>query len=253
MYFAVTQSCCCEEDNETLYSCTSSGCVEDINGTLTAKQCASICTSWECTASGCKEREGDGFLYATEAECQDECKSWVCVSNGCLQWNNNAGTYSTFENCEEDSNCQSWKCVSDGCTSGLGNGGYPTKGECETFCTSYTCSGNLCQLISGNGGEFSSSQECQDAGCGSTSWVCTDNGCREISGSSGYDTEKECSAACCVVIMCYACLGGGICFETPVTSCNNQTCEDKGYYSDSSSCVEACREEGSGSGINPGE
>lgn len=249
MYFAVTQSCCCEEDTETLYSCTSSGCVEDINGTLTAKQCASTCTSWECTASGCKEREGNSF-YATEDACQNACKTWVCVSNGCLQWNNSAGTYATLEECIADEDCQSWKCVSDGCTSGLGNGGYSTESECEVFCNSYTCSSNSCQLISGSGGEFSSAEECQESGCEATSWRCTNGGCEEISGSSGYDTEKACVDACCGVIMCYACLGGGICFETPVNSCNNQTCEDKGYYSDLSSCRTACREDGSG--IIPG-
>lgn len=252
MFFGITQSCCCDEDTETLYSCTSSGCVEDVEGTLTQKECYTICRSWECTASGCKEREGNSF-YNTETECQNACKSWVCVSNGCLQWNNNGGTYNTLEDCLTDPNCQSWKCESNGCTSSIGNGGYLTESECNANCNSYTCTSNTCQLISGSGGEFGTAQECLDSGCEATSWNCRDSGCEEISGSSGeYATEKECQQQCCQIIMCYACLGGGICFETPIVSCNGQTCEDKGYYTNFGDCRANCQGDYYGSGIQPG-
>ena len=94
-------------------------------GTYTAATCASACTSWRCQdmgTFGCTEFPNTASTYSSYTSCtaNTECKSYDCTVSGCVERNyqymGGIDSYSAMSSCTE--NCVGWACTRDTISTG---------------------------------------------------------------------------------------------------------------------------------------
>jgi len=184
-------------------------------GTWTASTaCTPNCVSWYCPGpNGCYSAPGTGGTYTSQTQCYSEgfhpttgvCTTYDCTATGCIAISGNTGQFNTLNACTGV--CTSYSCETgtygrhDGGESPLSwSGGgceiynapnYGTGGtflydwQCTGGCRSWDCTNTGCTEVSlsaGTGGTYLTAVAC-DSGC--TSWNCVDTGCTSQVGSGG--------------------------------------------------------------------
>jgi hypothetical protein len=89
-------------------------------GTYTAATCDSGCTSWRCIGMGtfgCTEFPNTASTYSSYTSCtaNTECKSYDCTVSGCIErnyeWMGGIDSYTSMTECKEA--CVGWACIRD--------------------------------------------------------------------------------------------------------------------------------------------
>ena len=247
-------------------------------------------TSTICLSGAVDSNTSTDFPYSASAECNLGCFGGACNNPAMSNYDqyanadclgnqvgstayNLAGTYGDESCCWDDPH----QCTYDGCVPYTPQVGstpqFNTQAECETGCTSYTCTTSGCSLWNvngvdagsghlGTGGTYTTSGSCTGT-C--VSYNCGSSGCVEQAGTGGtFSTSATCTASCysynCSLTGCNPMVGsGGTYYDVTnylngltacTASCETWDCTDYGCvsnpgsggtYNSLASCTGACQ------------
>ena len=188
----------CDDNKCTRWGCKKKeGCVPDKDGSVfTKSECEETCSLWDCnkTTNSCMKSNKGEFH---EQECKDSCYDgeYNCGENGCiLAPKGQKGTFKHEIDCIKSCSFSCKPLL--GCVKTLSsNNSYPTKNECNTACTLWSCKNQQC--MKSNKGLFLSKSECiKSNNC--LSWSCSkeNNKCVKTYDPCGYLNEQDCHNRC---------------------------------------------------------